>query len=95
MTDDAVDRQYNERSTDLRDAAINAEQRNSSEPAIHRVAQPALHQFAVCVSSTVSVGSSHVTPRDSRKSWNGNVLRWRPRSSSWERICLPGVLTGG
>jgi hypothetical protein len=49
MTDDAVDRQYNERSTDLRDAAINAEQRNSSDPVIDRIAQPALHQFAVCV----------------------------------------------
>src|SRR5688500_3245681 len=37
------------------------------------------------VSSTWSVGWSHVTPRDSRHSWTGDVLRSRPRRSIPER----------
>jgi hypothetical protein len=37
------------------------------------------------VTSTCSVGSSHVTPRERPKSWNGDVLRSRPRSSMWRR----------
>jgi hypothetical protein len=31
------------------------------------------------VTSTFSVGSSHTTPRDGRKSWNADVLRCCPR----------------
>src|SRR5262249_26331210 len=41
------------------------------ESAIDRISEPPLHQFAV--GGTVSVGSSHVTPRERRKSWKGDV----------------------
>ena len=38
-------------------------------------------QMVMVHAAMLSVG--HVTPRDNRKSWNGDVLRSRPRRSSF------------
>ena len=47
----------------------------SDDRAVHGIAESGLHEPLYVVSSTCSAGSSHVTPCDSGKSWNGDVLR--------------------
>lgn len=48
-----------------------------------------------CVTSTCSVGSSDVTPRESLKSWNGELDRSRVRRTQIIRRAEPNIPLDG
>jgi hypothetical protein len=94
MMDPVVGRQYNERSTNLHDAVINAEQRNSSDPAMYGIAQPALHQLA----KRQFDGQRRLEPRHAAR--QPEIMKWgraalAPALEQLGRICLPSILTAG
>jgi len=53
----------------------------SSDPAIHRISQPALHKFGVRHLDVQNRLEPRDTARESRKSWNGDA----ERSLAWAR----------